>query len=304
MKKIYTLLAAVSFASLATAQVTLPYSETFSYADGDLNGKGNWTVQSANATDKILVQGGLVKFDGAGEDLKSTITPTNSGTIYYAMDLNVTSITAATLADGGYLAGFGQDNTTFGGTLWTKKVTETTYKLGVEVRTGLGAFTTWTSADYTINQVNNVVVSYTFNTSGTSDDTVNLYVNGVLAASDTHTGTDLTAINAIFLRQDSTTETPFVAIDNLKVTTNSTEVLAVSDMAALKANFVQNTVVNDGIKFGVKSDVKVYNMNGQVVKSAPVEKGSTLNVSSLPKGIYIVTGNVDGQVVSQKITKN
>ncbi|MGZ5264409.1 MAG: T9SS type A sorting domain-containing protein [Kaistella sp.] len=40
------------------------------------------------------------------------------------------------------------------------------------------------------------------------------------------------------------------------------------------------------------------------MKTAAVEKGSTLNVSSLPKGIYIVTGNVGGQVVSQKITKN
>ena len=182
MKKIYSLLAAVSFATLATAQVTLPYSETFSYADGDLNGKGNWTVQFANATDKILVQGGLVKFDGAGEDLKSTISPVNSGTVYYAMDLNVTSITAATLADGGYLAGFAQDNTTFGGTLWTKRVTDSTYKLGIEVRTVVGTSTTWTTADYNINQVNNVVVSYTFNAGGTSDDTVNLYVNGVQVA--------------------------------------------------------------------------------------------------------------------------
>lgn len=80
--------------------------------------------------------------------------------------------------------------------------------------------------------------------------------------------------------------------------------LAVDNISVNQAKLVQNTVVTDGIKFGLKSDVKVYNMNGQIVKSAAVEKGSTLNVSSLPKGIYIVTGNIEGQVVSQKITKN
>lgn len=80
--------------------------------------------------------------------------------------------------------------------------------------------------------------------------------------------------------------------------------LAVDNITSAQAKFVQNTVVTDAIKFGIKSDVKVYNMNGQVVKTAAVEKGSTLNVSSLPKGIYIVTGNIEGQIVSQKITKN
>ena len=39
-----------------------------------------------------------------------------------------------------------------------------------------------------------------------------------------------------------------------------------------------------------------------LVKSASVEKNTSLNVSSL-KGIYVVTGEVNGQSVSQKIVK-
>ncbi|MDF2552719.1 MAG: C-terminal target protein [Chryseobacterium sp.] len=306
MKKIFTVLGVVAVAAFANAQATLPYNETFTYPNGDLNGQGNWAVQSANATDKILVQSGVVKFDGAGEDLKQAITPVTSGSVFYSMDLKITNVTAATLADGGYFAGFGQDNTTFGGTIWTKKITDTTYKLGIEVRTAVGATTTWTTADYNINQTYQITVGYNFNP-GTSDDTVNLWVNNLLATPiDTHTGTDLTSASTFFLRQDSVTETPFIEIDNLVVTTTSPIVLAVSDLNKIKSSFVKNTFVkNEEITFGADvKDVKIYTLTGQVVKTASVKDGAALNVAELAKGNYIVTGTVNNQPVSQKILKD
>jgi len=307
MKKIFTVLGIVAVAGIANAQATLPYNETFTYPDGDLNGQGNWAVQSANATDKILVQSGVVKFDGGGEDLKQAITPVSSGSIFYSMDLKITNITAATLADGGYFAGFGQDNTTFGGTIWTKKITDNTFKLGIEVRTAAGATTTWTTADYNINQTYQITVGYNFNSATTSDDTVSLWVNNLLATPiDTHTGTDLTSVNAFFLRQDSVTETPFIEIDNLVITTTPPAVLAVSDLNKTKSNFVKNTFVkNDEITFGADAkDVKIYTLTGQLVKTASVKANGTLNVADLAEGNYIVTGTVNNQAVSQKILKN
>ncbi|NMR35632.1 T9SS type A sorting domain-containing protein [Chryseobacterium aquaticum] len=222
------------------------------------------------------------------------------------MNLKITNVTAATLADGGYFAGFGQDNTTFGGTIWTKKITDTTYKLGIEVRTAAGATTTWTTADYNINQTYQITVGYNFN-SGTSDDTVNLWVNNLLATPiDTHTGTDLTSASTFFLRQDSATETPFIEIDNLVVTTTSPVVLAISDLNKTKSNFVKNTFVQDEeITFGSDvKDIKIYTLTGQVVKTASVKEGSSLNVAELVKGNYIVTGTVNNQPVSQKILKD
>ena len=83
--------------------------------------------------------------------------------------------------------------------------------------------------------------------------------------------------------------------------TNST--LGVSDVINVKSNFVQNTFVADEIKFGAKSDVKIYNMNGQVVKAASVSEFRALDASDLQPGMYIVTGSVEGQPVSQKILK-
>jgi len=49
--------------------------------------------------------------------------------------------------------------------------------------------------------------------------------------------------------------------------------------------------------------VKIYNTNGQLVKSASVKEGTALDLSSLPKGIYMVAGQVSGNNVAAKIIK-
>ena len=85
--------------------------------------------------------------------------------------------------------------------------------------------------------------------------------------------------------------------------TYSASALGVSDVINVKSNFVQNTFVTDEIQFGAKSDVKIYNMNGQVVKAASVSEFRALDASDLQPGMYIVTGSVEGQPVSQKILK-
>ena len=91
-------------------------------------------------------------------------------------------------------------------------------------------------------------------------------------------------------------------IDNIKVETNPI-VLAVNGANATKASLVKNTSVANEIIFAAKSDVQVINMNGQVVKTASVNENSSLEVATLPKGAYIVTGSVNGKAVSQKIIK-
>ncbi|MBF6609569.1 MAG: T9SS type A sorting domain-containing protein, partial [Chryseobacterium sp.] len=68
-------------------------------------------------------------------------------------------------------------------------------------------------------------------------------------------------------------------------------------------NFVKNTLVTENIYFGSEADVKIYNMNGQVVRTAKVSENNNMNVSDLQPGAYIVTGIVNGQPVSQKILK-
>ncbi|SFC33491.1 T9SS type A sorting domain-containing protein [Kaistella jeonii] len=92
-------------------------------------------------------------------------------------------------------------------------------------------------------------------------------------------------------------------IPSFTVTYRVKPVMAVGDVNATKANLVKNTVVGNSIIFSSKGNVQVVNMNGQVVKTASVNENTTLDVSTLTKGTYIVTGNVNGKVVSQKIIK-
>ncbi|MDY3521732.1 T9SS type A sorting domain-containing protein [Riemerella anatipestifer] len=91
------------------------------------------------------------------------------------------------------------------------------------------------------------------------------------------------------------------SFDNFSLVEKST--MSVSDVNAKKINLVKNTVVDTQLLFGADADIKIYNVNGQLVKSAKVNNGETLNLSSLPKGVYIVSGEVNGEKVSQKIIK-
>ncbi|MCT2407587.1 T9SS type A sorting domain-containing protein [Chryseobacterium antibioticum] len=90
-------------------------------------------------------------------------------------------------------------------------------------------------------------------------------------------------------------------IDDIKLAVQGA--LAVTDTKTSAIVFVKNTLVDHEIYFGAKSEVKIFNVNGQLVKSASVNENGVLNVIDLKKGIYIVTGNVNGNAVSEKIIK-
>ena len=92
-----------------------------------------------------------------------------------------------------------------------------------------------------------------------------------------------------------------VTIDNFTWTAPGT--LAVSDLNASKTKFVKATAVRSTLDFGMKANVQIYSANGQLIKTTSVNEGTALDVSSLPKGVYIVRGDANGTVVSEKIVK-
>lgn len=79
--------------------------------------------------------------------------------------------------------------------------------------------------------------------------------------------------------------------------------LGVSNTNTKKVAFVKNTLVENSISFAVTSEIKIFNMNGQVVKTASVSEKNPLDVTTLQKGIYLVMGMLNGNSVSQKIIK-
>ncbi|MGS0748318.1 T9SS type A sorting domain-containing protein [Halpernia sp. GG3] len=86
--------------------------------------------------------------------------------------------------------------------------------------------------------------------------------------------------------------------------TTTDAALAVSDLTISKHALVKSTNVNNTLMFAAKSDIQIVNMNGQVIKSASVDNNSTLDISALPKGIYLVKGLVNGEQSVQKFMKN
>jgi hypothetical protein len=70
-----------------------------------------------------------------------------------------------------------------------------------------------------------------------------------------------------------------------------------------KHSLVLNTYVENDIHFVTNSDITIYNANGQVVATAKVSEGQSLNVSHFPAGVYVIHGMASGEKSIQKIVK-
>ena len=149
----------------------------------------------------------------------------------------------------------------------------------------------------------NVPAGTTSDVTLTNSGSINDYKGSINAANWITIKLDLAGVdivnNKVFSLKIQKSSTNALYVDDIQ----SDASLAVIDTNKSKTTLVRNTKVNNEISFGEKANVKIYNVSGSLVKSASVEKNTSLNVSSLPKGIYVVTGEVNGQSVSQKIVK-
>ena len=318
MKKIFTILSIVALGVSANAQTEV-VNETFSYT-GALKDNG-WVSHSGTAG-QLVADGSVAKMvAGNGEDVNKafssayTIEASKYNKIEYSLTVNVADATGlTTAATGEYFihlvnpAGTAPAGASFVARLYIKG-TATGYALGVlnngAVPTG-GSVTPTFGTEVAYGTPSNVVLTYIVdNTIASPTNTATLQINSQpLLTNATGIGTAPAALSGIAIREagSATTGTGTVTLDDLVVKTY-TPSLSTIDFNSQKLNLVKNTKVNNEINFGEKANVKIYSTNGLLVKSASVDKNSSLNVSSLPKGVYVVTGEVNGQSVSQKIVK-
>lgn len=306
----------------------LPYYEPFAYTEASsLGASQQWA--NVNTGDNIVVAGGsitpaypglnptttgFVIFDGAGIDCASPFTSTTTDTIYYSFLLNVTSMAGVTDVNGGYFAAFGSNTTNLGGTLWSKRIDDTSFNLGIEVRTATGASTTFTTNAYTTGTTYFVVVGYTFGTAA-ADDTVSLWVNPTIGGaqptatiSDSHTGTDLASIATFLLRQDSTTETPSLQIDELRIGTTWAQVtggtLGTNDNNITGLKMYPNPVSNGTLFIetaaNAEKTVAIYDVLGKLVLTSTTAENA-INVSAIRTGVYIVNITEEGKTATRKL---
>ena len=310
MKKIFTLLSIVAIGVSANAQTEV-VNETFSYT-GALKDNG-WVTHSGTAG-QLEADGSVAKIvAGSSEDVNKafstsyTIEANKYNKIEYSLTLNVpsqTGLAGSTAAGEYFLMLSNQSGTTvsnFYGRLFIRKSSGTGYVLGISNYTGTAVYST-----VELPVATDVSVKVAFSVSGTNS-TSTLTINSETPITST-SAIAPTVLKSVVIRQDGTATagTGNVSIDNLVVTTYPSSVLATTDVIKSKNIFLKNTMVDNTLSFQTKGNasVKVYNANGQLVKSATISaQNANVNVANLPKGNYVVTAELNGETVSQKILK-
>ena len=305
--------------------VILPYYNPFDYAVGTTLGtQTGWA--NVNTGDDVLATAGnlsylgypevgnSVSFGGTGIDTFLSTVDNTTGMVYYSFLMNVGSMAGITSANGGYFSGLASSTGNLGGTLWTKRVDDNTFNLGIEVRTAIGLDTTWTPDNYVTGTTYLVVVGYMLG-ANLSDDAVSLWVNPVVNAAeptptitDTHAATDLTLVNKFFFRQDSATETPPLQIDALRVGTTWADVtssaLKIQTNEISGLNIYPNPVTNGTLfintKLNAEKNITVFDVLGKEVLNTTTS-GNSVNVSKLSAGVYIVKVIENGSSASRKL---
>lgn len=303
----------------------LPYYDSFNYTVGsslgtlqtwtNVNSGDNITTTAGNLSyTGLTTAGNSVSFAADGFDCFSPITSTTSGTVYYSFLMNIGSMTGVTDANGGYFAGIGESSTNLGATLWTKRVDDTNFNLGIEVRTANATNTTYSTISYQTGQTYFVVVGYTFNTAA-ADDVVSLWVNPSVNAAmptatltDSHTGTDLLNASTFFLRQDSATETPTVQVDELRIGTAWADV--VPQTAGINDNNINGLTMYPNPLSGntlyltstanAAMSVQIFDLLGKEVLKANVVNNA-VNVAKLTAGVYVVKITEEGKTATRKL---
>ena len=310
MKKIFTLLSIVAIGVSANAQTEV-VNETFSYT-GALKDNG-WVTHSGTAG-QLEADGSVAKIvAGSSEDVNKafstsyTIEANKYNKIEYSLTLNVpsqTGLAGSTAAGEYFLMLSNQSGTTvsnFYGRLFIRKSSGTGYVLGISNYSSTGVYST-----VELPVATDVSVKVAFSVSGTNS-TSTLTINSETPITST-SAVAPTVLKSVVIRQDGTATagTGNVSIDNLVVTTYPSSVLATTDVIKSKNIFLKNTMVDNTLSFQTKGNasVKVYNANGQLVKSATISaQNANVNVANLPKGNYVVTAELNGETVSQKIVK-
>ena len=310
MKKIFTLLSLTSMFFLANAQ-TQVVNETFTF-NGAL--KDNGWVRHSGTTGQLSADGSKVNLVANNdEDVNKAfstdyvINPAELNKTEYTFTLNVPSQTGLAGSNSGaeyFLMLSSQSGTSvsnFYGRLFIKKGSGAGYVLGISNSTSTAVYST-----VELPVATDVSVKVAFSVSG-SNSTSTLTINNETPITST-SAVAPTVLKSVVIRQagSATAGTGNVSIDNLVVTTYPSNTLSVGDITKTKNIFLKNTMVDNTLSFQTKGNasVKVYNANGQLVKSATISaQNANVNVANLPKGNYVVTAELNGETVSQKILK-
>ena len=301
---------------------TLPYSESFDYAEASIltNSEKWWTGNSGD--DVIITSPGLTYanlpsagnaalFGGAGKEAFTPFTSTTSGTVYSSFLINLDQTNVTTDGTATYFAGYLSSNTDV-----ASYTTKFFYKKsGDQFVIGIGSGTDATTTAYTTTLYNAgstvlVIASYDF-----TNNVINAWINPTVSgfngtATPTLTFTPATAFTTLggfVLRQDDTAKTPNITFDELRIGT------AVADVITDTSSVAQNEI--DGLRMfpnPMNGNVLNITSNSNNVKAVAIYDvlgkqvfaGNTVNSAvnvNLTAGVYIVKITEGAQSATRKL---
>ncbi len=263
----------------SSAQVTLPHYDGFNYpATQSLVTQSSWVLNQTATADLLITAGSLnypglpnstgnkVAYVSGGEDAIKLFTQINSGTVYYSHLINITDMTSFT---GGYCAGLipnaaatappatAPGSGSIGAPVYVRPSVNTGFfNIGFAARANQAV--QYGIVDYPLGIPVFVVASYEF-VSGTNNDICKLWVNpipGQVEPAFTFTATtttDIANISGFYIRQNGSTSTPSVQIDELRITQNWSSATPIGWNGAEWSNTVGPTSVSDVIIAGAYS---------------------------------------------------
>lgn len=308
----------------------VPFEERFDYtANTDLVANLLWQEGSSNTSNPIQVianddgggnpvltnfynsnefpdpEGAMITLSGSGSDPYIGFQDVTSGTLYASFLFQVQDFTGVNNDNGGYFAVLSEDNN-FRARVWIRDVTADTTEEGLQYNIGIGlgsGATLHTSFTVNILEPIFIVIGYDLDNDEfklwVAPDAATFGGNNPPSANVTLTDATSAGINRFLLRQDSTTETPEIVFDDLRVGTTWAYVTPPDATASVGENPIvgfgafPNPVVNKQLTITSQSadakQVVLYNILGKQVFSQNISgTRDTVELDALRSGLYIL----------------
>ena len=230
--------------------LSFPFYEEFDYPVSSKLVDYCWGAHSGAGTNSISVTAGSITYPGylssgignqvtlttTGEDVNRQFLVQTSGTVFFSFLVNVTSATTA----GDYFFHVGQSviGTTYRGRVFVKKDANDKLAFGVAQSTTPVNYSDFV---YDLNTTYLIVLRYEI-IEGASNDVSSIYINPPLNMSIPLTGwisntdasgTDLTELGTVALRQGTATNAPQLILDGIRVSNNWADIVGEASVPVL-----------------------------------------------------------------------
>jgi len=299
-------------------------------------GLGSWSISpSSNITDDVTIvaspvwdilpvaaEGKGISFAGSGIDPELKFTNTTSGSLYSSFVFNAAdapTIVASTTSDPNYStptgfysfssevvdSGSGLVTTAYASdVMFRKNIATGKFNLGLSKSNSITECV-WSPTEYDFNRQHVIVISYeNIGDANTINQVSNLWIDPMsssqpvsLSQNNPLTPVGRDHLDRIKLVQSSSSSTPKIILDEIRVGTNFTDVylettLGTNNVMNVSGFKMYPNPVSNGKLFIVSStdlekQVTIYNTLGQQVLETKTTT-EAINVSSLSKGTYFV----------------